>query len=246
MSFGPIRRQQRACSAIRGDTRHIVKGNFVWQLPRLVSDKPALKAVGLVINDWQLSGIFTIDSGSPYDIRYSYQNGGGTNLTGSPDYTARIVIPNLGIIGSGCSGDQYSQFNNKMASGGSNASFPLTSVAFSGPQPGSVALESGKNQFVACGARNLDTAIARNIKLGGGRQLQLRVDVFNTLNHVQFNARQTTLQLNSPTDLTVRNSQYLADGSIDPNRVKPNNAGFGAVTGAGALRSIQGQIRFSF
>jgi hypothetical protein len=133
-----------------------------------------------------------------------------------------------------------------MAPGGSNASFPLTSVAFSGPQPGSVALESGKNLFVGCGTRNLDTAIARNIKLGGGRQLQLRVDVFNALNYVQFNARNTTIQFNSPTDLTVRNSQFLADGSSDPQRLKPNNSGFGAVTGAAALRSIQGQIRFSF
>jgi hypothetical protein len=44
----------------------------------------------------------------------------------------------------------------------------------------------------------------------------------------------------------VRNAQYLADGSVDPNRLIPRTAGFGAVTGAQAMRSIQAQIRFSF
>ena len=98
----------------RGDTKHTVKGNFVWALPQLKSQNKTLKAIGLVVNDWQLSGIFTLDSGSPYDVGFSYQTGGGTNLTGSPDYNARIVIPNLGNVGSGCSSDQYSQFNNAM------------------------------------------------------------------------------------------------------------------------------------
>jgi hypothetical protein len=229
----------------RGDVKHIVKGNFVWQLPTLHADSTTMRAVGYVVNDWQLSGIFTIDSGAPYDVTYSYQSGGGTNLTGSPDYTARIVIPNLSTIGGGCSSDQFSQFNNKVAAASGGVS-PVTSVAFSGPQPGSLALESGQNLFTGCGNKNLDVAIQRNIKLGGSRQLQLRADVFNVFNTVVYNARNTTIQFNSPTDLTVRNSQYLADGSIDPARVKPNQAGFGAVTGAAGLRTVQGQIRFTF
>ena len=39
------------------------------------------------------------------------------------------------------------------------------------------------------------------------------------------------MQYNNPTQKTIQNSQYLADGSLDPNRLKPNQAGFGAVTG---------------
>ena len=152
----------------------------------------------------------------------------------------------MGIIGAGCSSDQYSQFNNKTRPGGSNATFPTMGVAYTGPQPGSVGLESGQNYFKGCKTRNLDLAIQRSIKVGGGREIELRADLFNALNVLVFNGRQTTLQLNSPTDLTVRNSQFLADGSIDPARVRPTNAGFGAVTGANALRSVQGQIRFSF
>ena len=46
----------------------------------------------------------------------------------------------------------------------------------------------------------LDLSIARNIRLGGARQLQLRLDAFNALNTVVYNGRVTQLQLNSPTD----------------------------------------------
>ena len=70
--------------------------------------------------------------------------------------------------------------------------------------------------------------------------------MFNALNAVVYSGRQGQLQLNSPTDQTVRNAQYLADGTVDPTRLKPQNAGFGAVTGAQALRSLQLQLRFQF
>ncbi len=54
------------------------------------------------------------------------------------------------------------------------------------------------------------------------------------------------LQLNSPTDPTVRNPQYLANGTLDPARLTPRNAGFGAVTAAQAMRSVQIQLRIQF
>ncbi|HMC21900.1 MAG TPA: hypothetical protein VKL19_08645, partial [Thermoanaerobaculia bacterium] len=82
--------------------------------------------------------------------------------------------------------------------------------------------------------------------LGKSHSLQLRIDAFNALNTVVYNARVTTLQLNSPMDQTVRNSQYLADGSLDPARVLPRNAGFGGVTGAQPMRSVQVRLRYQF
>lgn len=100
--------------------------------------------------------------------------------------------------------------------------------------------------MIGCPDRTLDLTIARNIRLGGSRTLQLRVDLFNALNTVVYNGRVTTVQLNSPADQTVRNSQYLPNGTLDPSRVLPRNAGFGAVTSAQAMRSVQGQIRFQF
>ena len=103
----------------------------MWDLPDLNTSGAgaAKKTVGYIVNDWQLSGVFTGNSGTRYDLSYSYQtNGANKNLTGSPDYGARIVY--LGDPGSGCSDNQYAQFNVS---------------AVTAPSYGSVGLESGRN-----------------------------------------------------------------------------------------------------
>jgi hypothetical protein len=190
----------------------------------------ARRVAAAIVNDWQLSGIFTGGSGARYDITYLYQNNGANvNLTGSPDYAARVVI--TGDPGSGCSGDRFRQFNT---------------ASFAGPMPGSLGLESGRNYMVGCPDKTTDLAIARMFKLGGTRTAQVRFEMYNAFNVVVYNARQTQLQLVSPTNQTIRNSQFLPDGTVDPTRLKTTSAGFGAVTGAQALRTIQAQLRFSF
>jgi len=86
----------------------------------------------------------------------------------------------------------------------------------------------------------------RKFRFGASRVAEFRIDAFNVLNTVVFNARNTTLALNSPTNPTMREAQYNADGSLVQTRLTPNQAGFGAVTGAAALRTIRAQIRFQF
>ncbi len=213
-----------------GLRRHFLKANAVWDLPDISASSGRLRAVGLVLNNWQLSGVLTAGSGPRYPLTYSYQNDGqNVNLTGSPDHAAAIVY--VGDPGSGCSDNQYAQFN---------------AAAVTGPQYGSLGLESGRNRLVGCPDKTVDLAIARNIPLGGGRQLTLRLDVFNAFNTVVINGRQTQIQYVSPTNLTVRNSQTLPDGSLDPARLTPRTAGFGAATGAQTMRNLQLHIRFRF
>jgi hypothetical protein len=210
--------------------RHTLRANWVWDLPDVKSENTGLRAIGYVLNDWQLSGVLTAGSGGHYDLGYSYQsNGANKNLTGSPDYGARIKF--IGDPGKGCSSNQYAQFNT---------------AAVVGPGYFSDGLESGRNIMQGCADHTVDLAIARNIRLGGGRQVQLRLDAFNAFDTVIFSGRQGQIQYVSPTNLTLRNSQTLADGSVDPNRLKPSSAGFGAVNGAQTLRTLQLTARFSF
>ena len=82
--------------------------------------------------------------------------------------------------------------------------------------------------------------------MGGTRSLQFRLDVFNAFNTVIYNDRERNVIYRSPTDQTIVNSQYLPDGTLDPSRLTPRTAGFGAVTGAQPLRNLQLQIRFAF
>ena len=92
----------------------------------------------------------------------------------------------------------------------------------------------------------MDLAIAKLIRLRGNNTLQFRLDAFNLFNVVVINDRERNVIYRSPTDLTIVNSQYLPDGSLDPARLTPRTAGFGAATGAQPMRNLQVQIRFAF
>jgi hypothetical protein len=210
--------------------KHILKGNFVWEMPGLHASSTGLKVLGYLINDWQLSGVWTAQTGTGYSIGYSYQNNGGSvNLTGSPDYGARIII--TGDPGSGCSNDQYKQFNT---------------AAFAGPTYGSNGMESGRNYMRSCGTSIWDLSLARNVPLGGRRNFQFRAEVYNAFNSVFYTGRNTSVTYNNPVDKVIMNPQYNADGTLVQSRLKPNATGFGAVTGTNNPLTVQLQIRFSF
>src|SRR4029453_14582085 len=73
--------------------RTLVKAHGVWDLPDYRSSNSAGHIIGAVINDWQVSGLFTGGSGNRYDVGYGYQSGiGNQNITGSPDYGGRRIL----------------------------------------------------------------------------------------------------------------------------------------------------------
>ena len=76
--------------------------------------------------------------------------------------------------------------------------------------------------------------------------MQFRLDVFNAFNTVVINGRRRTIQYNSPTDLTVRNSQYLADGTLDPDAPDAEQRRLRRGDGAQTMRNMQLTARFSF
>jgi hypothetical protein len=237
-----VRADQADADKLLGDnypTRHTMKGNFVWDLPDLKGAGAVRRGIGLVINDWQLSGIWSATTGTTYTVAFAYQNGGSNvNLTGSPDFAPRVRI--VGDPGAGCNKkDLYRQFNT---------------AAFQGPLVGSVALDSGEGYLTGCFSHTLDLAIARNIRLPHGRNIQLRADMFNAPNTAQITGRNTTMNLNSPNDpVTISNLPFDTTGAVTgtvgallPTRIRPNQAGFGAVSGYQNPRTVQAQIRFSF
>lgn len=210
---------------------HRLKGNFVWDLPDIRGGGSALRAIGLLVNDWRVSGIWTGLTGTPYTVGFSYQNGGGnTNLTGSPDYAARLRL--VGNPGRGCSSDPLRQFDP---------------FAFQGPSVGSVGLESSDDYLRSCFLSTLDLSIARDIRVGGSRRLTLRVDVFNAPNSATVTARASTVNLTRPDDpVTITNLPFDAGGNVIDTRSRPRGAGVGVATDFQSPRRVQAQIRFSF
>ena len=209
--------------------RHNFKGNFVWDLPDVHAESSTMKTIGYLANDWQVSGVWTAATGSAYTVGTSYQSGGNQNVTGSADYGGRMRI--VGDIGSGCSSDPLRQF---------------TAAGFAPPPVGSVGLESGADYLRGCFQSVLDLSIARNIKVGGNRNLQLRVDMFNAPNQAIVTGRNTTLSVASPIDPTPANLPYDTSGNVVVARSLPKTAGFGVANGYQAARSVQMQLRFSF
>jgi hypothetical protein len=208
----------------------VIKINGVWNSPDVQSMGPVVRALA---RDWQVSGIWTGTSGAAYDLGYSYQaDGTNVNITGSPDWAGRMIL--LPGLGSGCSDNQYAQFNASAAKG---------------PGYNSVSMESGRNTMRGCFIKTLDMSVVRRIripKIGEDKRIELRADVFNALNTVNITGRSTTATFNNPTSMTLTNNQYNADGTLNQNRLTPRNAGFGAATAANAMRNIQLQLRFQF
>jgi hypothetical protein len=116
-------------------------------------------------------------------------------------------------------------------------------AAFTGPLPGSLGLESWADYLRSCWSSIIDTAIARNIKLTRGRQIQFRLDMFN---QAQITGRNSTVSLTSPLDSTAANLPFDASGNLIATRSQPKNAGFGVANAYAAPRTLQAQIRFSF
>jgi hypothetical protein len=207
---------------------HFLKANAVWSIPGTSPDKGAF--LRALTNDWQISGVLTAASGGAYTLGYSYaSNGTNTNITGSPDYGGRVILGDG--LGTGCSDNQYAQFN---------------ASAVTGPGYNSVGLESGRNYMRGCSDHRVDLSLLRAVRLGGNRRLDFRLDIFNAFNAVIITGRNTTANFNNPTSMTLQNNQFNADGSLNQSRLTPRTAGFGAATAAEAMRNIQLQVRFQF
>jgi hypothetical protein len=229
-----LRPDQADADALFADTRpirHYFKGSAVWDLPDLSGGTSTRRALGWIVNDWQVSSVWTASTGQSYSVGYTYQNGGANvNLTGSPDYTARVRI--VGDPGSGCSDDPLRQF---------------TAGAFQGPVAPSVGLESAHGYLRGCFQSALDLSIARTFPVGGSRTIQLRADVFNAPNQAIVTGRNTVMALTNPADpVTITNLPVDGAGNVVPARTRPNGAGFGVANNYQAPRTVQIHIRFAF
>src|SRR5205823_6330194 len=81
---------------------HNVVLNSIYQMPEVTSNK----ALGVLANNWQLSGVYRWTSGRPYGVGFSIPGIGQANLAGNDGNPgARIVL--LCNPGSGWSSDPY-------------------------------------------------------------------------------------------------------------------------------------------
>jgi hypothetical protein len=203
------------------DRPHNFSANFVYQTPKVASG-PA----GLLLNGWQISGSYRYIYGNPYQVFFNIPGIGARNLTGSDsNQGARIVV----------TGDPGKGFNT------SDPYHQLDTSVFAPPQTGSIGNESATYIGVyAPPFNNLDLSLSKSFVFDNKRKLEIRVDAFNALNHMQGQQINRTANFASLTDPTITNLPYDASGNL------VNRNGFGTISTVWPAREIQLVARFVF
>jgi len=173
-------------AAERGPSMFDARNRFVlsyqWSLPFLLHSG---KWYGRILGNWQLNGIFTAMSGTPFTV---YDSGDPSLQGQAPEITGFSANrPNL--IGNPNSGPR-------------TADEWFNVGAFQQLQPDpqgrfEVFGDEGRNAVLGPRYVNWDCSAFKNIRLTESKELQFRGELFNVLNHVNF--RLPVSDIESPT-----------------------------------------------
>ena len=146
------------------DREHMFQMGFVYELPwgngRAM---PLSGAADKILGGWQLSGIASLLTGQPFDVRAS---GASVNAPGGTQTADQVgEVTKLGNVGS--DGTYYN----------TNAFAPVTAVRWG---------TSGRNILNRPGVTNLDLSLAKDIPLTERVKAQFRIESFNFTNTPQF------------------------------------------------------------
>jgi hypothetical protein len=203
------------------DRTHNLTVNAIYQTPRATERR----GLGLLANDWQLSGVYRWTSGRPYTVNFQIPGIGAANLTGTDgNPNARIAL--TCDPGKGYSGDPYRQWDHP--------------ECFAPPQPGSRGDETPRFFAREPPLNNFDLSVSKNFPIAHGAKFEIRLDVFNVLDKVQFSRVNDTANFASLTDRTITNLAYDARGNL----VQRN--GFGTVREVADPRRLQLVTRLTF
>jgi hypothetical protein len=157
------------------DIPHRFSAQFLW-MPKIITDR---RLFSEVVNGWQLATIVTIQAGRPFSVwnGASAPAGGDYNRDG----------------GGGAVGGGFYDRPNAPAAGSIPKSFDkqdflkglFPASAFPAPAPGQSG-SLGRNTFRGPGYSTVDLSLIRAFTLLEGKQLQLRLEAFNALNHVNL------------------------------------------------------------
>lgn len=142
-------RAERALSSF--DRRHRFVASWLYQFH--ASDR-------LILEGWQISGVFQVASGTPLTPVFSFDNSGTAMFGDRPNQVAKPAALT----------DRTELFNPQ---------------AFSRPPTGSFG-NVGRNSLIGPGLNDLDISVLKNTMLPHGLRLELRADVFNLFNRPNF------------------------------------------------------------
>jgi hypothetical protein len=151
------------------DHRHRFTASVLYELPRISSQK----LVNGVFGNWNLTGILTLQSGTPFSVLSGVDNA----RTGTPGQYADIIgDPNLS--GDRTRGEQVAQWFN-------TAAYRTNALGTFG--------NSGRNTLIGPDFKSLNIGVHKNFQIKENFRVQLRGEAFNVLNNVNLNLPTATV-----------------------------------------------------
>ena len=189
------------------DRTHNLRASAIYQLPFTAN---------AFVTGWQVSAIVSAVSGAPFTPLVGFDQAGLQ--------TGGTQRPNLAV---GRSLEDAATGGRLDTACGCIAGYFDPSL-FTLPAPGTLGAGVGRNSLRGPGSVTVDLAVSKNVGLTGGAYLQLRAEVFNLFNRVNYSLPNAAIFV------------ATVDGGA------AYNANAGQITSAGAPRQVQFGARLVF
>ena len=218
INTAPYEIEQMAPNTIYHPQRLVV--NYTWNLP--LGHPAGIK--GKLVDGWSLSGVTTIQDGTPITI---YDSSGGTVFYGSsaPGDAPAQLCPGMTLANVVTSGPITSRLGGIFSQNGylNPAAFcPVPVLGSDGAATGYGNI--GQGNILAPGQNNWDISLAKSTKVGGLREdatLLFRAEFFNAFNHPQFEfSPQTTTAALSNQDASSATFGQITTSSVNPRLIQ--------------------------
>jgi hypothetical protein len=183
-SFNPVVPNNEAWNYGRQgfDRRQNLQASWSYQIPGL-GHMLNSKILGAIVDNWTLSGIFSMQSGAPF-------NPGGPNVLGTaPDYTGTPDVgARVNVVGNPMANVPAGLYYNPSA-----FAPPVLGTNVTTPVLGNLGGGSGVLSLPM--VTNIDATMSKFIRFWGERRgLRLQAQAYNVINHPEYNSVGTGLQ----------------------------------------------------
>jgi hypothetical protein len=195
------------------DRTHNLQVSYSYEFPK-VGKRLGIRPLGWITDNWTLSGIFTMQSGAPF-------NPGGPNVAGTaPDYTG---TPNVGarvlVVGDPMKNVPAGLYFNPEA-----FAVPAAGTNITVPVLGN--LQGGAGVMRLPRVTNMDATMAKFFPIFGERRgLRIQFQAYNVFNSAEFNGVGTGMQWNAAGALVPQPSVGVFNGTL-PARILALGARF--------------------
>jgi hypothetical protein len=169
----------------------------IWDVPLTKWTRTTGRAANLLLDGWQISGVFSAQTGLPANVT----NAASANGTDRPDAAGGGISPYLSGYRTG-----IHQYLNPAAF----TTIPISALSGEQIRTGNLSNEAVRIP----GLENLDLTLAKSFPVTERVHLQVRADTFNTLNHTNLSGLVTTINNTSTfgqlTTATARTMQLGA------------------------------------